>query len=191
MTVGSTGVADRASAGALSVVRDVDGVDAPWGHFVCECFGPNGELKWREEFDNVVTTAGKQMHLNVMFGGTAKPTTWNVLLKGTGTAAAADTLATHAGWTELVPGTAYTGNRPAIAFGAATVFSTTGAQVTNGTAVSFSILVNSTVIAGAGVAADAATGTTGVLYNIGDFASSRTMGAGDSLNVTITLQQNP
>ena len=154
-----------------------------------ECFGPDGELKWREEFDNVVTTSGKQLHMDVMFGATAKPS-WFVLLKGTGTAAAGDTLATHATWTELVPGTAYTGNRPGITFGAATVFSTTGAQVSNGTAVAFSILVNNTVIAGAGVCT-AATGTTGTLYNVGDFASSRTMGAGDSLNVTIVLQQNP
>ena len=189
MTLAASGSNDVPAAGAVSSPATVSGVDAPWGHFVCECVGADGEVKWTEEFDNVVTTAGKQLHLDVMFGATAKAS-WFVLLKGAGTAAAGDTLATHAGWTELVPGTAYTGNRPAITFGAATVFSTTGAQVTNGTAVSFAILVNSTVIAGAGVAT-VATGTSGTLYNIGDFASSRTMGAGDTLNVTIVLQQNP
>lgn len=186
MTVGSSGAADRASAGALSVARGAEGVDAPWARFACECFGPDGELKWREEFDNVVTTEGKQLNLNVTFGATAKPT-WFVLLKGTGAAAAGHTLGTHAGWTEVA---AYTGSRPTISFGASTVFSTTGAQVSNGTAATFAINADNTVIAGAGVCT-AATGTTGTLYNIGDFASSRTMGNGDSLNVTVTLQQNP
>lgn len=173
--------ADRAAAGLVAAPAAGDACPAPRAAFAFECLGPDGAVKWRDGFSNVVTTSGKQNLLDVYLGATAKPS-WFVILKGTGTPAAGDTLATHATWTEATP---YTGNRPAITFGAATVVNTTGAQVVNGTAVSFAITATATV-AGAGVCT-AATGTTGTLYNVGDFAAARSVASGDTLAVTITL----
>lgn len=97
-------------------------------------------------------------------------------LKGAGSAAAGDTLASHAGWSEVNP---YTGNRPAITFG------TTSAGSNTATAVSYSITSGATV-AGAFVCS-VNTGTSGTLYSAGDFTSSRTVASGDTLNSTLTV----
>jgi hypothetical protein len=75
---------------------------------------PDGEVKWVEEFDNLVTTEGKNDILDKYFKGSAYTAAWYLGLKGTGSAAVGDTLASHAGWAEVTP---YAGNRPAITFG--------------------------------------------------------------------------
>lgn len=162
-----------------------DAIAPAIGTFEVECVAPDGSTRWRDTVRNIVTVTGKQVALDVVFGAAAKPS-WFVLLKGTGTPAAGDTLTTHATWAEV---TAYTGNRPGVTFSAATVVSTTGAQVTHAAAASFAINGAATV-AGAG-ACTAATGTTGTLYNAGDFASPRTVASGDTLNVTLTLSLTP
>ena len=184
MGIGVAASADRAGAGAGCRAGASDESEAPVGLFEFECRGPDGTVKWRERCSNIVTTAGKRLNLDVTFGATAKPS-WFMLLAGAGAKAAGDTLAAHAGWTEV---TAYTGTRPAITFTASTVANTTGAQVTHASAIAFAINADATVIAGAGVC-NAASGTTGTLYNVGDFPASRTMANGDTLSVTITLSQ--
>jgi hypothetical protein len=100
-------------------------------------------------------------------------------LKGTGTAAVGDTLASHAGWSEVTP---YSGNRPAITFGSTSAGSNTA------TAVSFTITGTATV-AGAFISS-VNTGTSGKLYSAGDFAASRSVASGDTLNVTPTVSQS-
>jgi hypothetical protein len=52
---------------------------------------------------------GKNDLLDKYFKGSAYTATWFLCLKGTGTAAVGDTLASHAGWAEVTP---YSGNRP-------------------------------------------------------------------------------
>jgi hypothetical protein len=134
-------------------------------------------LKWAESFDNLVTTAGKTDLLDKYLKAAGYTAGWFLLLKGTGSAAAGDTLASHAGWSEVTP---YSGNRPSITWGTTTAGSNTA------TTVSFSITSAATV-AGAGICT-VATGTTGLLYNAGDFTSgSKAVDTGDTLNVTITL----
>ncbi|MEQ9643520.1 MAG: hypothetical protein RIM84_26105 [Alphaproteobacteria bacterium] len=91
--------------------------------------------------------------------------------------AAADTLASHAGWTEF---TSYTGNRQAITFG-----EPSSQSLVSSSDVSFSINGSGTV-GGAFVCA-AATGTSGVLYSEGDLDADRTVANGDTLNVEVTL----
>ena len=149
---------------------------APRMRFDVECIGPDGALKWRESIWNVVTTEGKTFAIDKLLKGSAYTAAWYMLLKGTGTAVAGDTLASHAGWSEVTP---YTGNRPAITWG------TSAAGSNTGTAVSFAITGTATV-AGAGVCS-VASGTGGTLYNAADFAASRSVGSGDTLNVTPTL----
>jgi hypothetical protein len=97
-------------------------------------------------------------------------------LAGAGTKAIGDTLASHAAWSEVNP---YTGNRPAITFG------TTASKSNTATAVSYAITGSATV-AGAFVAS-VNTGTAGKLYSVTDFAASRSVVSGDTLNVTLTV----
>jgi len=76
------------------------------GKFKFECFDKDGNLKWEKEADNAATDEGLNSVLNVYFHAATQISTWYIgLITGTGTLAAADTLASHAGWTE---GTDYT-----------------------------------------------------------------------------------
>lgn len=136
----------------------------------------DGTVRWHEHFHNLVTTEGKNDLLDKYFKGSSYTATWYMCLKGTGSAAAGDTLASHSGWSEVTP---YSGNRPAITFGTSSGGSNTA------TAVSYSINATATV-AGACVAS-VNTGTSGKLYSAGDFAASRSVLSGDTLNVTLTV----
>lgn len=154
----------------------VEAMEAPHFGFKIECVGADGKVKWVEKFRNLVTTEGKNSILSVYFDAATQITTWYLGLKGTGSAAAGDTLASHAGWSEVTP---YAGNRPAITFGTASAGSLAGSQI------AFTINASATV-AGAFIAA-AATGTSGTLYSAGDFSASRSVVSGDTLNVTPTV----
>lgn len=149
---------------------------APRFIYEVECIGADGEVKWTERFENLVTTAGKTDIIDKYFKGSAYTAAWYLGLKGAGSAAAGDTLASHAGWSEVTP---YSGNRPAITFG------TTSGGSNTATAVSYSCNGSATV-AGAFVAS-ANSGTSGTLYSAGDFSASRAVVNGDTLNVTLTV----
>ena len=154
----------------------LDELPAPSMVFDIECIGPDGEVKWRETVRNTVMTAGKTDIIDKYLKGSAYTAAWYLILKGAGSIAAGDTLASHAGWTEATP---YAGNRPAITWGTTSGGSNTAAAV--------SISINATAtIAGAGCCT-VNTGTSGVLYNMSDFAASRSVASGDTLNVTPTL----
>jgi hypothetical protein len=135
-----------------------------------------GNIKWRETIHNLVTTEGKNDIIDKYFKGSAYTAAWFLGLKGTGSAAAGDTLASHSGWTEVTP---YSGTRPAITFG------TTSGGSNTATAVSISITATATV-AGAFLAS-VNTGSSGKLYSASDFAASRSVASGDTLNVTPTV----
>lgn len=155
-----------------------EATESPQASFDIVCHDVFGIIKWKETIRNLVMTAGKTDILNVYFGATAKES-WFMILKGAGTIAASDTLASHAGWTEV---TAYTGNRPAITFGSASAGSITS------TAVVFT-MNGAYTVAGAGCCT-VATGTSGVLYDAADFGSSRTGASGDTLTITPTLSMS-
>lgn len=165
-----------AQAALVASAGHEEATPAPRFRYDFECFDAEGNLKWRDGFDNLVTTVGKNDLIDKYFKGSAYTAAWYLGLKGTGTAAAGDTASSHAGWSEVNP---YSGNRPAITFG------TTSAGSNTATANSFTITGSATV-AGAFIQS-ANTGTTGILYSAGDFASSRTVANGDVLNVTVTV----
>lgn len=152
-------------------------VAAPRFTYSFECYDADGNLKWVDSFENLVTTQGGNDLLDKYFAGSAYTAAWFLGLKGTGTAALGDTAASHAGWAEVNP---YTGNRPALNFSAAA-----SGKSKSAAQVSFSITSPATV-AGAFVQS-ANTGTTGVLYSAGDFGASRSVVNGDTLNVTLTV----
>jgi hypothetical protein len=167
---------DVVSAGYVANPGVVDSMRAPRATFHIECRGPDGALKWTEVVENLVTTAGKTDIIDKYLKGSAYTAAWYCGLAGAGTKAVGDTLASHAGWSELTP---YSGNRPAITWG------TTSAGSNTSTAVAISITGTATV-AGA-FTSSVNTGTSGVLYNVADFSVARGVAASDTLNVTITL----
>ena len=158
------------------------------GVFRVECFGADGKLKWADENHNLVVNQGLQDMNSKYFKASGYTAAWYLGLvtgpaSGT-TFAAADTLASHAGWDEF---TDYTGDRKAVTFGTAT---TADPSVIDNTAsaVSFTISGSGGVVAGAFLCS-VATGTSGVLFSGSDFASpgDRTVVSGDTLNVTYTF----
>ncbi len=153
-------------------------------YFVVECIGADGVLKWRDEFANIVTTAGLNDSLDKHFKGSTYTAAWYVgLVNGgsTPTYAAADTMGSHAGWTEITAYAAAT--RPALTLG------TVSAGSVDNSASKASFAINGTAtVAGAFIASDSTkSGTSGVLYGEGSFSGNRSVVSGDTLNVQITL----
>jgi hypothetical protein len=150
---------------------------APRLTYAVECRDAAGNLKWCETIENLVTTAGKTDLIEKYFRGIAYTAAWYLgLIAGASpTLAAGDTLASHAGWTE---GNAYSGNRPALTFAAASAGSSSA------TAIVFT-MTGAYTVSGAFVCS-AASGTSGTLYSESAFATARSGASGDTLSVTVT-----
>jgi hypothetical protein len=154
------------------------------GHYTAVCYSVDGFVKWTDEIDNIVTTVGRNFTLDTAFGNTAGGAVV-MGLKGTGTAVAADTQASHASWLE-VGGTnapAYSGSRPTPSFSSASA----GSKATS-SAVSFSMTSTGTV-AGCFInigGSSTKDSTTGTLFSAGDFSSSKSVVNGDTIAVTYT-----
>ena len=160
------------------------------GVFTVTCVGADGVEKWSDTFHNLVVNQGLQDMNSKYFQASGYTAAWYLgLVEGPGsgtTYAAGNTLASHSGWTELTPGTAYTGNRKAVTFGTATTADPSVID-NSGSPSSFAMLVNSTVVAGAFLCS-VATGTSGVLFSAGDFTGGdKTVDSGDTLNVTYSF----
>lgn len=150
------------------------------GVFHVECYDKNGKLKWRDRAENIITNQGLNHILDVVFHGTTPVSPWYVgLVTDGGTYAAADTLASHAGWTEF---TSYADNRKEFVEAAAS-----GQSISNsGNAASFAI--NDTGTIQGAFLASAATGTSGTLMAEANFAQGdKAVDSGDTVNVTYTL----
>jgi len=170
---------DQANAAVAARIGVIETVAAPRTSYRIECRSPDGELRWAEEFENTVMTAGKVDLLEKYFrSGVASPA-WYMLLIGTGAIAAADTLASKA-WSEV---TAYAGSRPAITWNAAAANSANGRIIAN--AITFTMNASFTV-QGAGICT-VASGTAGILYAAGAFADARSGGPGDTIAITETI----
>jgi len=133
------------------------------------------------DFENLVVTVGLNTYLDyTLKTGEASPL-WYVGLKNTGTPVAGDTMASHASWTENV--TYSNANRPALTLG-----TITGGSVDNSASKASFTINGTTTIFGAFVTSNnTKSGTTGILLGVGDFASSRSVIADDTLNVTVTF----
>lgn len=144
-----------------------------------ECYAPDGTLKWADRIENLITNEGLNDLLDKYLKGSGYTAAWYVgLTDGTPTPAAADTLASHTGWSEI---TAYTGDRQALTLG-----SVASQSVDNSASKAVFPITGTATIGGAFVAS-AATGTSGVLYGVGAFiAGDKDVSNGDTLNVTVT-----
>jgi hypothetical protein len=158
------------------------------GVYHVQCLDKDGNLKWEGSMHNLVVNEGLQnMNTQYFKGSTYTAAFYLGLVTGPGsgtTYAAADTLASHAGWTEY---TDYSGSRKAVTFGTAT---TADPSVISNSASpsSFTISGAGGVVAGAFLCT-VASGTSGVLFSEADFQSpgDRTVVSGDTLNVTYTF----
>ena len=182
MSFSETAKATDAQSAALTMGTGANETLTIRGDYTVECFDSEGNLKWTEEYKNLVVTEGKNDMLDKYFSGTSYTAAWYLgLVNGASspTYNAADTMLSHAGWTEF---TSYSeSTRPAPTWTSASA----GAKAT--TATSFSINGSGTV-AGAFMTTDSTkSGTSGILYSAGNFTGgSRTVASGDTLNVTYT-----
>jgi len=150
------------------------------GHFYeVECYDQAGNLKWKDDFENIVVTVGRNHYLDATIKtGVAAPV-WYVGLKNTTAAVAADTMSTK-GFTELVPYSEAT--RPAYTTG------TIASGSVDNSASKAEFNINGTATLGGAFLCNVNTksGTTGILLGAGEFGASRAVISGDIVRVTVT-----
>jgi hypothetical protein len=173
---------DAASASLVANTGAQEGVQTH-GFYTVDCVDAEGNVKWSDTIQNLVVTSGKNFMLTQTFTGSGYTAAWFLgLVSGASspTYNAADTMASHAGWTEF---TGYSNaTRPAPTFNAAA----SGAISTTATA--FNINASGTVAGAFLTTNNTVGGTTGTLFSAGNFTGgNRTVASGDTLNVTYTL----
>lgn len=148
-------------------------------------------LVWADDFENLVTTAGKNKYLDATLKtGLATPLWYVGLIIGPAsgnTYAAGDTMASHAGWLESVQ---YSGStRPAWTPGAVAA----GSVDNSAAKAVFTIAGTPTNLAGCFMVDVTANspGNTGTLLGEGNFSTGDRTGlqVGDTLSVTVTATQ--
>jgi hypothetical protein len=166
------------------------------GVYTVECVGADGVVKWSEQLPNLVVNQGIQYMASVALtaGATAvtQITAWYIGLYGAGASnnpAAGDTMASHAGWTEIAPYSNAT--RPSCTFVAAT---TANPSVATNSASPAVFNINATATVGGAFLASSSAKTpnsgynTGTLFSASDFTTGdRSVVSGDTLNVTYTF----
>jgi hypothetical protein len=165
------------------------------GHYHVVCRDVDGNIKWEEEFPNLVVAIGKQLMLDTLLRGSAYTVVgpYLGLISGTGnTFAAADTMTSHAGWSEFinytVGGSAVRGTA---VFSASTSSGTTPSNITTSAASAITYTITGAggtvggcfLVTGAG-ASSAQSNTSGTLYSAGAFGTAKVTTVGDTVSVT-------
>lgn len=152
------------------------------GHYHVECLDNDGNLKWVEDCENLITTAGATDLLLQYLKGAAYTAIWYVgIYKGTGTLATSDTMASHAGWTDSTDYSNAT--RPTLILG-----TPAAGSVDNSTSVAiFNMNSPATILGAYVVNNNVKGGTAGTLYGIAAFASPRPVLSLDTINCTCTI----
>lgn len=156
------------------------------GIFTVTCYDKDGNLKWEEKVPNLVVNEGLQYMNETGLGNGTQITTWYLGLYGAGASnspAAGDTMASHAGWTEV---TAYDeAVRQTATFATATTADPS--VITNSASAAQFTMNATTTVGGAFLTSDSTkSGTSGTLFSAADFQSpgDRAVVSGDVLNVT-------
>ena len=163
------------------------------GWYHVECRDKDGNLKWTDEFPNLVVAVGKQLMLDTFLKGSSYSVIgpYLGLIGNTFTAAASDTMASHT-WTEF---TAYTVGGSAVrgtaSFGSATSTGSTPSNVTSSTASAITYTITGSggtvygcfLVLGTG-AVNTQGSTAGTLYSEGLFGTAKATTAGDTVSVT-------
>ena len=155
--------------------------------FHVQCLDKDGNLKWEDNSPNLVVNTGLQDMNNKYFKGSTYTAAFYLgLVTGPASAttyAAADSLASHAGWTEF---TDYSGSRKAVTFGTPT---TAAPSVIDSTGSPSSFAITGTATVAGAFICTVASGTSGILFSEADFDSpgDRSVVSGDTLNVSYTF----
>jgi hypothetical protein len=168
------------------------GVD---GHYHVECRDAQGNLKWTEDFPNLVVAVGKQLMLDTLLKGSSYSVTgpYLGLTNATLTPAATDTMTTLVGGGKEF--TAYTVGGSAVrgtaVFASSTSTGSTPSNVTSSTATGITYTITGSggtvygcfLVLGSG-ASSTQSNTGGTLYSEGNFSVAKATTAGDTVTVT-------
>jgi len=167
------------------------------GYYHVECRDKEGNLKWTEEFPNLVVAVGKELLLNTLLRTSGTYTTVGPFLgltKVSLTPAATDTMTTLV-TTNAAEFTNYTVGGSAVrgtaVFGAATSSGSTPSNVTTSTATAITYTITGAggtvygcfLVTGSG-AVSTQSSTAGTLYSEGNFTTAKVTTAGDTVSVT-------
>jgi hypothetical protein len=166
------------------------------GFYKVECRDVDGNLKWEDSFPNLVNEGGKELMLNTLLvtaSGYTRVGPFLGLISGASpTFSAADTMITHAGWTEFtnytVGGSAVRGTA---VFSSSTSTGSTPTNVTTCAAAAITYTITGAggtvggcfLVTGSG-AVSTQSSSAGTLYSAGAFAVAKVTTAGDTVSVT-------
>jgi hypothetical protein len=173
-------------AGSVGQFKDFTEGARGGGTFHFHCFDKDGNLKWEDSAKNIVVNTGLQDMNTKYFKGVSYSAAWYIgLVEGPAsgnTYAAADTLASHAGWIE---NTDYSGsNRITATFGTATTADPSVIDNSGSVAV-FSITGTATIAGAFLTNIQDNTDNVGLLFSVSNFTGGdRSVISGDTLNVT-------
>jgi hypothetical protein len=189
---GSCGDHAVATLQTNAIVPEGMGVD---GFYHVECRDAAGNLKWAEEFPNLVVQAGKQLMLDTLLKGSSYSVVgpYLGLTNASLTPAATDIMTTLVGGGKefinyTVGGSAIRGTA---VFGSATSSGTTPSNVTTSSATAITYTITGAggtvygcfLVTGSG-ASSTQSNTGGTLYSEGNFTTAKTTTAGDTVSVT-------
>jgi hypothetical protein len=167
------------------------------GFYHVECRDKEGNLKWTEEFPNLVVAVGKQLLLDTLLRTSGTYTTVGPFLgltKVSLTPAATDTMTTLV-TTNAAEFTNYTVGGSAVrgtaVFGAASSSGSTPSNVTTSSATAITYTITGAggtvygcfLVTGSG-AVSTQSSTAGTLYSEGNFSTAKVTTAGDTVSVT-------
>jgi hypothetical protein len=145
---------------------------------------PDGSIAWTDDIHNMATTAGLNHMLNTEFGGGTQSTTWYMgVINNSGFSglAAADTMSSHAGWTE------YTSYSESVRQ-TWTAASAASGSTSNSSTVNFTVNASSTSVYGFFLVSDSTkSGTTGTLFATAALTTVQSPTNGQVLKVTYTI----
>lgn len=188
-----------AAVGKIVLPRGAGDIVRTLGRFHAVCRDKNGNIKWEDEFDNLLTTVGRNHMLDNYLAGSGftQVGPYLGLISSVGWSAvnAADTMGSHAGWNEAGNGVNYpnwstpaSNARGAMSWSAAAA----GAKATS-SATSFTIATNggtvkgAFIVLGSGAVATNAS-TAGTLFSAGTFSGGdKIVAVSDTLAVSYSL----
>lgn len=163
------------------------------GEYSIKCIDINGKLKWEDSIDNLITNAGANLMLDTMFGGSQNTTYFLGLISSVGgsTIVAADTMASHSGWTEAgdetnLPqwSTPDANARATITWSDANARAKAISSTANFTIWAAGTVIGCFIVTGSGAVSTHGS-TAGTLYSAGAFSGgNKAVGIGDTLQVS-------